>query len=204
MTYKGFYFITDSSLTKKGIVSDAEAAIKGGATIVQYREKCMDTGPMIDKALQLKDICAGKAALIINDRVDIALAVNADGVHLGQTDMDYKNARRLLGNSKVIGVTVHNLEEAKAAEAMGADYLGVSPVFHTDTKGDAGPAAGLGTLREIRAGTSLPIAAIGGIKLENLREVLDAGADTVCAMSATIGKDVESKVREFSDIISRH
>jgi len=182
MTYKGFYFITDSSLTKKGIVSDAEAAIKGGATIVQYREKCMDTGPMVSEALQLKDICAGKAALIINDRVDIALAVNADGVR----------------------VTVHNLEEAKAAEAMGADYLGVSPVFHTDTKGDAGPAAGLGTLREIRAGTSLPIAAIGGIKLENLREVLDAGADTVCAMSATIGKDVESKVREFSDIISRH
>jgi thiamine-phosphate pyrophosphorylase len=200
MNFKGFYFITDSSLTTRNIVNDVEEAIKGGATIVQYREKDKDIGPMVEEARAVKKVCDGKATFLINDRVDVCLAVDADGVHLGQMDMDYHTARRLLGD-KIIGVTVHDLEEAKTAEADDADYVGVSPIFHTDTKRDAGPAAGLELIKEVRANIVLPIVAIGGIKLDNTQSVLDAGADTVCAMSATIGDNVEEKVGEFNKLI---
>lgn len=201
MDFHGFYFITDSALTKKGVVEDAKAAIMGGATIVQYREKSKDTGPMAEEALQIKKICEGKAALIINDRVDVALAVDADGVHLGQTDMPYKIARRLL-DDKIIGVTVHNLKEAKEAEAMGVDYIGLSPIFSTKTKSDAGPAAGLKVLKEISGSVSIPVVAIGGITLENARDVMKAGATTLCAISATVGTgDVKESVRKFNGLI---
>ncbi len=200
MNFSGFYFITDSSLTKKGAVKDVEAALKGGATVVQYREKSKETGPMVEEALRIKDLCKGKALLLINDRVDIALAVDADGVHLGQSDLSYTTARKLLGE-KIIGVTVHNLKEAKEAEAMGADYLGFSPVFGTKTKSDAGNAAGLKSLKEVCEFASIPVVAIGGITLDNARSVMDAGATTFCAISATVGKDVESEVKKFNKII---
>lgn len=200
MDFGGFYFITDGSLTKNGILKDAEDAIRGGATVIQYREKSKDTDPMVEEALKLKKICAGKALLIVNDRVDVALASGADGVHLGQTDMAYKDARRLLGN-RIIGVTVHNIEEAKRAEAMGADYLGLSPIFKTGTKKDAGPAAGLDFVRQVSESVTIPTVAIGGITPKNARDVMKAGATTLCAISATAGEDVELKVREFTKII---
>jgi len=200
MNFNGFYSITDSTLTKKGIIEDVEAAIKGGATIVQYREKNLDTGLMIEEALKIKKICEGRATIIINDRVDVALAVDAGGVHLGQTDMPYAAARRLLGD-KIIGVTIHNLKEAKEAEAMGADYMALSPIFSTKTKSDAGPAAGLKVLKEVSESASIPVVAIGGITLENARDVMKAGATTLCAISATAGEDVEKKVKEFTKII---
>ncbi len=201
MNFNGFYFITDSRLSRQGIVRDVEDAIRGGATIIQYREKEKDTGPMIEEAREIKGVCRGKAAFLINDRVDVCLAVDADGLHLGQTDMGYKDARRLLGD-KIIGITVHNLKEAKAAEAMGADYVGVSPIFETKTKADAGPAAGLETLKEIAQNLAIPVVAIGGITLENAKSVMEAGATTLCAMSATIGEDVGRRVRAFTNIIN--
>lgn len=204
MNFHGFYFITDNSLTKQGVAKDVESAIRGGATIVQYREKSKETKPMIEEALKLKKLCEGKAIFLINDRVDVALAVDADGIHLGQTDMGYTTARRLLGDGKIIGVTVHALKEAKEAEAVGADYIGLSPVFATRTKTDAGPAVGLRTLKEVSAGVSIPVVAIGGITLGNARSVMEAGATTLCAISATTGSSVESKVREFSAIIRAH
>jgi len=201
MNFRGFYFITDSALTKRGIIEDVRAAVSGGAAIVQYREKSKDTGPMVEEAKELRGICKGKALFLINDRVDVALAVDADGVHLGQTDMDYQSARRLLGE-KIIGVTVHSLREAKEAEAMGADYVGLSPIFATATKPDAGKAVGLRTLKEVCDSVSIPVVAIGGITLENARGVMEAGATALCAISATVGKDVESEVRKFSRIIT--
>jgi thiamine-phosphate pyrophosphorylase len=201
MNFSGFYFITDNSLTKSGIAKDVEDAIKGGATIVQYREKCKDTGPMIEEALGIKKICKGKALFLINDRVDVCLAVDADGVHLGQSDMSYTTARRLLGE-KIIGVTVHNLKEAKEAEAIGADYLGLSPIFETKMKSDAGKAVGLKTLKEVAEAMSIPVVAIGGIDLSNAKTVMDAGTTTLCAISATVGKDVEKEVKKFNEIIT--
>jgi len=202
MNFHGFYFITDSGLSKNGIIKDVEAAIRGGATIIQYREKCKDIGAMVIEAREIKKVCRGKASLIINDRVDVCLAADADGVHLGQTDMDYQTARKLLGGGKTIGITVHDLKEARAAEAMGADYLGLSPVFETKTKGDAGRAAGLNFVRDVSGAVSIPTVAIGGINLENAVSVMKAGATTLCAISATVGSaDVEKAVREFTEII---
>lgn len=195
---KGYYFITDSKLSLAGIVSDTRKAVEAGAQIVQYREKSAETSILYGEALALKEICAGRATLIINDRIDIAMAVDADGTHIGQGDMPYEAARRLLGRGKIIGVTVHNLKEAIEAERMGADYLGVSPIFATGTKQDAGNPCGTDMLREIRREVSLPLVAIGGIDLSNVEAVIDAGADMVCAISAVVAKrDVAAEVLKF-------
>jgi len=194
---KGYYLITDQALSAAGIVHDASQAIAERVSLIQYRNKSASTRVLFSEALTLKRLCAGTSTrLIINDRVDIALAVDADGVHIGQDDMPYAETRRLVGAGKLIGVTVHTLEEARQAEAQGADYLGVSPIYPTSTKTDAGKACGLETLRAIRRACRIPIAAIGGITLSNLADVLAAGADMVCAISAVVTKpDVASEIR---------
>lgn len=194
---KGYYFITDHTLSVAGIVHDASQAVAAGVRLVQYRNKSASTRDLFAEALSLKRMCSGSSTrLIINDRVDIALAVDADGVHIGQDDLPYAETRRLLGNGKLIGVTVHTLEEARLAEAQGADYLGVSPVYATSTKTDAGKACGLETLSAIRLACHVPIVAIGGITLANLSDVITAGADMVCAISAVVTKpDVASEIR---------
>lgn len=200
MDFHGFYFITDGRLSRNGVVKDVEDAIRSGATIVQYREKKKDIGPMVEEARAIGGVCEGKALFLVNDRVDVCLAVGADGVHLGQSDMDYRTARRLL-DERIIGVTIHDVEEAKGAEAMGADYVGVSPIFETKTKSDAGEAGGLELVKGVAEAISIPKVAIGGITLENAKSVIEAGADTVCAISATAGDDVEGKVRRFKEIL---
>src|SRR3989338_2334027 len=145
-----FYFITDRKLSKKGNIEDIKAAAKAGAKIVQYREKEKSTKEMILEAKEIKSICDENNTLfLINDRVDICLAVDADGVHLGQDDMPYETARKLLGN-KIIGLTVHNVKEAVEAEKKGADYIGVSPIFETTTKKDAGRAAGVRLIEGVK------------------------------------------------------
>lgn len=184
----GYYFITDTGLSCSGNPADVAAAVSAGVSVVQYRCKVADTRLLYEDALALRALCRGTAtAFVVNDRVDIALAVGADGVHLGQDDMPIGPARRLLGPDKIIGLTVHDLAEARAAAAAGADYLGVSPIFATATKPDAGPAAGLSLLKEIRAANlGLPLVAIGGISLTNAPAVIAAGADMVCAISAVV------------------
>jgi thiamine-phosphate pyrophosphorylase len=133
--------------------------------------------------------------------VDVALAVDADGVHLGQEDLHYREARRLLGEKKIIGITVNTMEQAVEAARLGADYLGVSPIFATQTKPDAGEPAGLDLLREIRALVSLPLIAIGGITLDNAPDVIEAGADGVCAISAVVTQpDVGEAIAEFQKL----
>jgi len=131
---KGYYFITDADLSRRGNVSDVRNAVEAGVNIVQYRSKLDDTDHMLEEAMELKDICAGRAIFIVNDRVEVALLVGADGVHIGQGDTPYETARGLLGKDKIIGITVHDLKEAMLSEKEGADYLGVSPVFPTTTK----------------------------------------------------------------------
>ena len=134
---KGYYFITDTGLSRAGNVKDVRRALTAGVGIVQYRAKETGTRTMLTEARELKSLCQG-AIFLINDRVDVALAVDADGVHLGQEDMPYETARRLLGPDKIIGITVSTLAEARTAARQGADYLGVSPIFFTRTKPDAG------------------------------------------------------------------
>ncbi len=184
---KGYYFITDSALSLKGNVSDVKAALKAKVEVVQYRDKNALTGQMYQEALLLKRAAQG-ALFLINDRIDIALAVDADGVHLGAGDMPYAVARKMLGKKKVIGLTVRSLKEAQAAQKMGADYIGVAPIFATATKSDAGEPVGPRLIKKIKAKVSIPIVAIGGINLANAREVIQAGAEAICAISAVVGK----------------
>ncbi|MBI2542203.1 thiamine phosphate synthase [Candidatus Woesearchaeota archaeon] len=193
-----FYFITDSGLSKKGILSDAQEAINAGCKIIQYREK---NKSQLQEALKLKKVCKKNGAIfLINDDVWLAVAADADGVHLGQEDADYLVARKMLG-AKIIGLTVHNAEEAIEAEKIGADYVGLSPIFMTSTKKDAGRPCGISMIKKVRKNTSLPIVAVGGITKQNAAEVMQAGADSVAAISAVLPGNVRKEVSDFIRII---
>ena len=197
---KGYYFITDSGLSRAGNISDVEQAVACGVEVIQYRNKNGDTREMYEESSRLREICRD-AAFLINDRIDIALAVDADGVHLGQSDMPYRAARKLLGQDKTIGITVHNLQEALEAQALGADYLGVSPIFPTQTKADAGRPAGIILIEEIRRRIDTPLIAIGGINLTNAPPVIKAGADCICAISCVVAKeDAGAEMRKLQDL----
>ena len=197
---KGYYFITDSGLSRAGNISDVMKAAACGIEVVQYRNKNAETREMYDEAMHLREICRD-LTFLINDRIDIALAVDADGVHLGQSDMPCTTARKLLGREKVIGVTVHNLSEALEAERLGADYLGVSPIFKTATKTDAGKPAGITLIEEIRQQVDIPLIAIGGIDHSNAPAVVRAGADGLCAISCVVASsDVAAQIKRFQDL----
>jgi thiamine-phosphate pyrophosphorylase len=197
---RGYYFITDSALSRQGNYRDVQAAVAAGAEFIQYREKRKTTPEMLKEAVALRRLCKG-ASFIVNDRLDIALAVDADGLHLGQDDLPYSLARRLLGKDKIVGITVHNLRQAREAVRQGADYLAVSPIFATATKADAGRPVGVKLIRAIKKELRLPIVAIGGINLANAAEVIRAGADCLCAISAVAkSPDVESEIRKFQSL----
>ena len=156
------------------------------------------------KPSRLREICS-EALFLINDRIDIALATEADGVHLGQTDIPCIVARKMLGPGKIIGITVHNLAEAKEAETSGADYLGISPIFQTNTKLDAGKPAGIALIEEIRKQVSIPLIAIGGINHSNATEVIKAGADGLCAISCVVAKEnVDEEIKKFQELFREH
>ena len=199
----GLYFITDSNLTKKTVIDDVKAAIKGGVNIIQYREKGASTKQMLKEAAEIKKLCQkNNIIFLINNRIDIALAVDADGVHIGQDDMPYETARKLLGKNKIIGVTTHNIEESVEAEKIGADYIGLSPIFLTSTKADAGKACGPEMIKKVKSNVKIPIAAIGGINESNVGQVLKAGGKNIAIISAILTKeDVETAVKEFIKII---
>jgi thiamine-phosphate pyrophosphorylase len=197
---RGFYFITDSLLSRRGNIGDVKNALAAKVEVVQYREKSLSTKEMYEEALILRKICKN-VTFLINDRVDIALSVDADGVHLGQEDLPYRLARKLLGKKKIIGLTVHNLSKAEEAQELGADYIGISPIFSTNTKKDAGTPAGIDLIKKIRKRIYLPIVAIGGIKFANALQVIHAGADCLCAISAVVSKsDVKREIEKYQKL----
>jgi thiamine-phosphate pyrophosphorylase len=197
---RGCYFITDADLSLRGNISDVKEAVAAGVKVIQYRDKNKNTAKMYKEALILRKICRD-AIFLINDRVDIALAVGADGVHLGSDDFPYSIARKLLGKNKIIGLTAHNLGEAIKAQRIGAAYLGVSPIFSTNTKSDAGKPAGVQLIKEIKQRVSIPIIAIGGISLSNAAKVIQAGADGLCAISVLVSrKDVKAEINKFQEL----
>ena len=197
-----FYLVTDSGLSKNGILNDVEMAVEAGCKIVQYREKNKETKYLVEEAIEVKILCNDNAFFLINDRVDVAMAVDADGVHIGQEDMPIEIARGLLGKDKIIGLTAHNVEEAVDAEKRGADYVGLSPIFVTSTKKDAGEACGTSMITEVKKHVSLPVVAIGGITAGNIEEVMKAGADSAVAISDVITlNDVYTKVTELRKIM---
>lgn len=186
------YVITDEKVSRgRTHLQVAEGAILGGADAIQLRDKQASGGRMYQAALRLRELTREAGVpLIVNDRIDIALAAGADGVHVGQEDLPASVARRLLGPGKILGVSAGSVEEAVRAERDGADYLGVGPVYDArGTKPDAREPAGLGLLEQIRGCTRLPIVAIGGIRDENARQVLEAGAGAVAVISAVAGAE---------------
>lgn len=197
---RGYYFITDAALSRAGNARDVAAAVAAGVRVVQYRQKPGHPRDLLAEARQLRRLCR-RTLFLVNDRVDIALEVAANGVHLGQEDLPYREARRLLGPDKIIGITVHDVDEALTALELGADYLGVSPIFSTTTKFDAGLPTGVELVAEIRRRVAIPLIAIGGITLANAPAVIAAGADAVCAISAVVtAADVRAEIEKFQQL----
>jgi thiamine-phosphate pyrophosphorylase len=197
---RGFYFITNSALSAHGDVADVRSAVRAGVTVIQYRAKNKNARQMYEQARSIKDEC-GQALFLINDRIDIAVGLDADGVHLGSSDMPYEVARKILGAGKVIGLSVKSFKEAEAAQGKKADYIGVGPVFQTQTKPDAGNPVGTALIKEIKRNLSIPVVAIGGITLDNVETVIAAGADAVCAVSAVLSKpDVTEEIIKFQSL----
>ena len=185
------YLVTDRDLARgRSTFEIVKAAVDGGVTVVQLREKHCSTREFIEQALAIKNFLKSrKVPLIINDRLDVAQAVKADGVHLGQTDMPLEMAKDILGDSMLIGISAESIEDAIAAEKGGADYLGVSPIYTTSTKTDTAPPLGLAGLREIRKAVSLSLVGIGGLNKENSAEAIRSGADGVAVVSAIVAAD---------------
>ncbi len=189
------YLVTDRELSRKRTTFEiVEKAVRGGVTVVQLREKNCPTKAFVRQALEIKEFLKDKnVPLIINDRVDVAMAVEADGVHLGQDDMPLKMARKLLKKSTLIGVSAHTRKEAAAAEKDGADYLGVGPVYSTATKTDTAPVCGPEGLRAIKNCVDIPVVGIGGIGKENAFQVISKGADGIAVVSAIVAAEDPEK-----------
>lgn len=184
----------------------AKAAIAGGAGAIQLRDKELPARELFDIGREIRDLCRQVGAVfLVNDRTDLALALQADGVHVGQDDLPVAETRRLLecaGRHLILGASAPTPEEARAAERCGADYVSVGPVFATSTKPDAGPAVGLDRIRQVKAACSLPVIAIGGINVRNARSVIEAGADAVAVISAVSrADDMEQAAHELAQAV---
>jgi thiamine-phosphate pyrophosphorylase len=193
------YLLTDRKLSRgRSQVEVIESALAGGVDMIQYREKELSTEDFRETASKLLRITTEKGVpLIINDRVEVAAEIGADGVHVGQEDLDCGKARQIVGEGKIIGVSAHNLKQALRAVEAGADYLGVGPIYQTETKEIDYP-RGLGLIEEIRRESPIPIFAIGGITVENVAEVISAGASGVAVISAIVSaEDIAATSRRF-------
>ena len=198
------YLVTDHSLTLAAAAGDesygqameriVSEAVGGGVTMVQLREKDLSTREFVQLALRLKKVlahCSGpdghRVPLIINDRIDVALASDADGVHIGQSDMPYSFARRILGPDRIIGLSVENLAQVEEADSLDVDYIGVSPVFATPTKTDTAAPFGIQGLRRAVEMSVHPTVAIGGMNARTAAEVMGTGTDGIAVVSAIVG-----------------
>ncbi|MFH1965878.1 MAG: thiamine phosphate synthase [Acidobacteriota bacterium] len=182
------YLVTDRNLSLGRPIEDVVlAAVRGGVTCVQLREKECSAGEFLNLALRLKSELKGRGVpLIINDRLDVALAAGADGVHLGQSDIPLQMAKRISAGRLLIGISASSVEDAIRAEAGGADYVGISPVFSTPTKTDTADPQGLDGVRKIRQAVKIPIVGIGGLNASNAGQVIRSGADGVAVVSAIV------------------
>jgi thiamine-phosphate pyrophosphorylase len=185
------YLVTDRGLSRgRSNLEIITGAVKGSANVVQLREKHASTREFLNEALAIREFCRdNNVTFIINDRIDIALAVDAEGVHVGQDDMPIEYARRILGKDKIIGVSAFNEKEAIEAEKAGADYIGVSPIFTTPTKPELDKGVGLKGLKLIRNAVKIPLVAIGGLGPSNAYDVIMAGADGIAVVSAIASAD---------------
>lgn len=195
------YAITGEEFHKgRNLLDVMEEAIIGGVDIIQLRDKKSSKKVIFEKALLLKKLTEKyQIPLIINDHIDVALAVNADGIHLGQDDLPLEEARKIIGENKIIGISTHKIEEARRAEFNGADYIGVGPIFPTKSKEDVVDPVTTKYIEEVVREITIPFVAIGGIKLHNVDQVLQSGATRICAISEIVGsKDVTKTCEMFT------
>jgi thiamine-phosphate pyrophosphorylase len=200
------YLLTDHRVAGgRSLLEIVRAAIQGGATVVQFREKDASTRAMVELGRALLEITRPAGVpLIVNDRIDVALAIDAQGVHVGQDDMPAPLARRLLGPDRILGVSAGTVAEALQAERDGADCLGTGDVFGTPTKADAGVPIGVDGLAEIARAVSVPVVAIGGITQENAASAIAAGAAGIAVISAVMGApDPQAAARQLREIVRR-
>lgn len=195
---KGIYLVTEE-YGGRSHFDVALMALKSGVRIVQYREKFKSTRKMVEEARALKELTKKYGALfIVNDRVDVAVMAEADGVHVGEEDASVLDIRKYFSQNLIVGVSVSSVEEAVQAEQMGASYVAVSPVFDTATKPDAKRGLGLHVLRKVVESVRIQVVAIGGINLSNLNEVVDSGASAVAVVSAiTRAENPEKAAKEL-------
>lgn len=199
------YLVTDRELLQgRNLEKAVEEAVIGGVTLVQLREKDLETRDFYNIALKVKAVTSKyNIPLIINDRVDIALAVDADGVHVGQSDMEASIVRKLIGEEKILGVSARTLEEAIEAKKQGADYLGVGAIFGTTTKKDAKNVS-IEELKRIKSTVSIPVVAIGGISKENVSLLKDTGIEGISVISAILGKeDIKEAAKDLKNLFTK-
>jgi thiamine-phosphate pyrophosphorylase len=196
-----FYPITDVRLSGFSHAEQVERLAAGGATLIQLREKTASPREFYTAALEAMKVARRlNVRIIINDRVDIAIATNADGVHLGQEDIPPDHARRLLGESRIVGFSTHNLKQAVEADGLPVDYVAIGPVFQTSTKENPDAVVGLEAIAATRRNTSKPLVAIGGVTLLSAGSVIEAGADSVAVISDLFSTgDIAERAREFID-----
>ena len=199
------YAITDSHwLNGRTLYSVVKESLEGGVTFLQLREKELDEEHFLEEARELQKLCREyQVPFVINDNVDIAAAINADGVHVGQSDMEAGDVRAKLGPDKIIGVTAKTVEQAVLAQERGADYLGVGAVFHTDSKADAKEIS-FDTLKDICRAVSIPVIAIGGITEENVRELAGSGICGIAVISAIYAQgDIKKAAENLKNVTCR-
>lgn len=197
------YVVTDESLSHGRTHAEiAQAAVRGGARVIQLRDKEMSSRKLYETACEMQRICTD-VLFIVNDRLDIALAAGADGVHLGQDDLPVAAARSMVPDNFLIGVSVGSVAEAKEAAGGGADYVAVSPVFSTNSKSDAGAGHGIAVVREICAAVTCPVLGIGGITAERIPALIAAGLDGVAVISAVVSApDISAAARSLAAVIT--
>lgn len=195
------YLITDTRIAGLSHIQIVRRAIDAGIRTIQLREKNLPKKEIYNAAISIRDITIKHSSVfIVNDYVDIALAVNADGVHLGQEDMPVEEARKIMGKGKLIGISTHSLDQAIKAQDAGADYIGFGPMFQTTTK-DTGNPKGITALSKIRKLIDIPIVAIGGITWENVNKVLNSGADAAAVASGILTGDIKANVKKFMEAV---
>jgi thiamine-phosphate pyrophosphorylase len=199
----GICLITDKDSCSLTVLEMAYIALRSGIKWIQYRDKGSDRLDAYRVALALRELTRDfGACLIINDYADIAAAVGADGVHLGQDDLPADEARKVVGRAKIVGISTHSREEALRAQTEGADYIGFGPVFPTITK-DAGQPQGVGRLREISSSVRIPVVAIGGISPDNCTSLFDCGVSAVAAASSVLSGDIQHNASCLVNIVGR-
>jgi len=192
----GICFITDRTYSALPHYDMVRRVLEAGVTFIQYRDKEKTRREIYAEAVRLRELTrAFDAVFMVNDHADIALAVDADGVHLGQDDLPLEEARKIMGN-RIVGISTHRLEQAREAEAGGADYIGFGPIFHTATK-DAGIPQGVDILKIITQNVHIPVVAIGGIGFASVVDVMNAGADCVAVATAICKGDITENARKF-------